>query len=160
CAHAGSPQRKPCGEGSASILGRKTPHSVQRTIVPVAFFSSRARARRSSARRAFPALTSRSTNSMTKTTTIQTMILPTLLLDDLARIEQSTGIERCLDPMHQFDFDLTFVAPELAAFQLADPMFRADAAMHRIDNVVDDPIRDRSIRHERLRVAALCGRQG
>src|SRR5205823_9439185 len=148
CAHAGSPQRKPCGEGSASILGRKTPHSVQRTIVPVAFFSSRARARRSSARRAFPALTSRSTNRMTKTTTIQTMILPTLLLDDLARIEQAAGVERCLDPMHQFDFDLTLVVRELAAFQLADPMFGTDAAARRIDKVVDDPIRNGCVRHE------------
>ena len=78
---------------------------------------------------------------------IQTMSLPTLLLDDLARSEQSAGIERCLDPMHQFDFDRTLVARELAQFQLADPMFGADAAACRIDKIVDDPIRGGRVRH-------------
>src|SRR5207249_4835994 len=81
------------------------------------------------------------------------------LLEHLARIEDARGIERCLDGAHQVELRRALVAGELVALQLADSVFGADAAAMRGDEVVDDPVCARRVRHEGSGHGALGGSQ-
>src|SRR5690348_15589335 len=71
-------------------------------------------------------------------------------LEDLPRVHEAVGIERALDRAHHLQLERALVAPDLVALQRAQAVLRADGAVQRLDDVVDDAVHLRRFGEERL----------
>src|SRR5215831_16086544 len=67
---------------------------------------------------------------------------------DLAWVHDTLGIERSLDPAHQFDLDRGLIADDVLAPQPTDAVLGADAAVLRLDDVVYDSAQRHPTRQE------------